>query len=228
MKIAIFSDIHGNLQALERIVEDIKNQNIDKIICLGDIIGIGPNPKECLEIIMNNEIEMVLGNHELYYLYGTKIDSKIEEGEINHHNWIKEQLNEKYYNYLEQQPSKIEFNNMLFEHFLIDDNKKDLYPFYSFDILKKQKLKNNVSNSKYNRIFIGHEHKPFETDKIICVGTSGCTKDNKTSYIIIDTNNNYVHKRYLNYDREKFIETLKNKQYPDKGIISKIFFGIEI
>lgn len=117
MKIAIFSNIHGNLQALEKIIEDIKKQNIDKIICLGDVIGIGPNPKECLEVIMNNKIQMILGNHELYYLYGTKIDSKMEKGEIDHHNWIKEQLNEKYYNYLNKQPLKIEFNDMLFEHF---------------------------------------------------------------------------------------------------------------
>lgn len=224
MKIAIFSDIHGNLQALEKMIEDIKKQNIDKIICLGDVIGICPNPKECLEVIMNNEIQMILGNHELYYLYGTKIDYKMEKGEIDHHNWIKEQLNEKYYNYLNKQPLKIEFNDMLFEHFLIDNNTTDFYPFYSLDILKKQELKDNISNSKYNRIFIGHEHNPFETNKLICVGTSACTKNNETSYIIIDTNNNHFHKKYLNYDREKFIETLKNKQYPDREIISKIFF----
>lgn len=224
MKVAIFSDIHGNLQALEKIIEDIKKQNIDKIICLGDVIGIGPNPRECLEAVINNEIEMILGNHELYYLYGTKI----EEDEINHHNWIKEQLNEECYKYLKQQPLKIEFNNMLFEHFFIDENRMSFYPFYDLNILKNQELIENMCNSNYEKIFIGHEHKPLEVNNLICTGSSGCTKDNITNYIIIDTNNNYYEKKYLNYDRNKFVEILKSKQYPDREIISKIFFGIEI
>ena len=54
MRIAIFSDIHGNREALTSIIEDINNQNINEIICLGDTIGIGPNPKECMDIIIDN------------------------------------------------------------------------------------------------------------------------------------------------------------------------------
>ncbi|MBR3661555.1 MAG: metallophosphoesterase family protein [Bacilli bacterium] len=59
MRIAIFSDIHGNKEALTAIIEDIKKENIDEVICLGDTIGIGPNPKECLDLIINNNIKMV-------------------------------------------------------------------------------------------------------------------------------------------------------------------------
>ena len=68
MKIAIFSDIHGNLQALESIITDIKKNNYDEVICLGDVIAMGPNPKECLDLIICNNYKMLLGNHELYYL----------------------------------------------------------------------------------------------------------------------------------------------------------------
>ena len=46
----------------------MENEKINEIICLGDTIGIGPNPKECMDLIINNDIKMVLGNHELYYL----------------------------------------------------------------------------------------------------------------------------------------------------------------
>ena len=63
-RIAVFSDIHGNREALTSILNDIKKENIDKIIYLGDVIGIGPKPKECLEIILNSNIETVTGNHE--------------------------------------------------------------------------------------------------------------------------------------------------------------------
>ena len=65
-KIAIFSDIHGNLQALKTILEDIDRDSFDEVICLGDVVGIGPNPKECLELIIDSNIKMVKGNHEIY------------------------------------------------------------------------------------------------------------------------------------------------------------------
>ena len=68
-KIAVFSDIHGNLQA---ILEDIKKEPIDSIICLGDVIGIGPNSQETLQLIEENKIEMILGNHEIYFLNNFK------------------------------------------------------------------------------------------------------------------------------------------------------------
>lgn len=50
MKIAVFTDIHGNYEALKVIIEDIQKEKINNIICLGDTIGIGPNPKECLDL----------------------------------------------------------------------------------------------------------------------------------------------------------------------------------
>ena len=77
MKVAIFSDIHGNREALISIIKDIKKEGIKKIICLGDTIGIGPNPKECMDIIVDNNIKMVLGNHELYFIKGTQIDDEM-------------------------------------------------------------------------------------------------------------------------------------------------------
>ena len=54
MKIAIISDIHGNLEALDATLKDIAKRKVDKIICLGDIIAKGTHPKECLERIKKN------------------------------------------------------------------------------------------------------------------------------------------------------------------------------
>jgi len=46
---ALISDIHGNLEALEAVLADIEQQDTDEIFCLGDIVGYGPNPRECLD-----------------------------------------------------------------------------------------------------------------------------------------------------------------------------------
>ncbi len=64
MRQAIISDIHSNLEALEAVLRDIDNQNIDHIYCLGDIIGYGPNPNEVTEIIKKRKISSVIGNHD--------------------------------------------------------------------------------------------------------------------------------------------------------------------
>ncbi|MBU1767989.1 MAG: metallophosphatase family protein, partial [Candidatus Omnitrophica bacterium] len=63
MKFAIISDIHSNLEALEAVLSRIRN--VDKIICLGDIVGYGPNPNECIDLIRNQEnLVCIAGNHD--------------------------------------------------------------------------------------------------------------------------------------------------------------------
>ena len=64
MRRALISDIHGNLEALEVVLDDIKSQGITEIFCLGDIIGYGPNPRECIDRVMENCKVTLLGNHD--------------------------------------------------------------------------------------------------------------------------------------------------------------------
>jgi predicted phosphodiesterase len=65
MKLAIISDIHANLEAFERVLEDIQANGISATICLGDSIGYGPQPEEVLERLERYAIPSLLGNHEL-------------------------------------------------------------------------------------------------------------------------------------------------------------------
>ncbi len=61
---AIISDIHGNLEALRAVLADIKTQRADEIVCLGDVVGYGPNPVECVKIIRNVCRWSLCGNHD--------------------------------------------------------------------------------------------------------------------------------------------------------------------
>ncbi len=63
MKRALISDIHSNLEALEAVLADIRQQGIKEVYCLGDIIGYGPNPCECIDLIMECDV-CILGNHD--------------------------------------------------------------------------------------------------------------------------------------------------------------------
>lgn len=66
MKYAIIADIHGNLDALEVVLNDAKEQGCDRYACLGDVVGYGANPKECLDIIRDTGMPTVKGNHDEY------------------------------------------------------------------------------------------------------------------------------------------------------------------
>ncbi len=67
-KIAIISDIHGNLEALKTVLADIKKRNIKIIYCLGDIIGKGSNFHECISLVKENCEVIIKGKNENIYL----------------------------------------------------------------------------------------------------------------------------------------------------------------
>lgn len=66
---ALISDIHGNVDALQIVLADIKERGVKRICCLGDIIGYGPNPCECLDLVMENCEWALMGNHDFAALY---------------------------------------------------------------------------------------------------------------------------------------------------------------
>lgn len=66
MKIAIFSDVHSNLPALEAVLRDIDGQKVDARVCLGDTVGYNASPGECLERVRTVSDTVIQGNHDLY------------------------------------------------------------------------------------------------------------------------------------------------------------------
>lgn len=69
MRTAIISDIHGNLEALQKVLADIDTKNVDRIICLGDIVGYGPNPVECVDLVAERCEWSLIGNHDFGVIY---------------------------------------------------------------------------------------------------------------------------------------------------------------
>ena len=63
-KIAIISDIHANIEALNEVKKDIEKENVDEVICLGDIVGYGPDPDKAIEIIKDFANYIIRGNHD--------------------------------------------------------------------------------------------------------------------------------------------------------------------
>jgi diadenosine tetraphosphatase ApaH/serine/threonine PP2A family protein phosphatase len=86
---ALISDIHGNLDALQTVLGDIDRRGIRRIFCLGDIIGYGPNPCECLDLVMERCEWSLMGNHDFAVLYEpTSFNASAEASCF----WTREQL----------------------------------------------------------------------------------------------------------------------------------------
>ena len=88
MKLAIISDVHGNLEALRAVLDDIQEQKVDQVYCLGDIIGYGPNPCECIDVVMDFSV-CILGNHDHGALFDPEGFSSGAERAIF---WTRQQL----------------------------------------------------------------------------------------------------------------------------------------
>jgi diadenosine tetraphosphatase ApaH/serine/threonine PP2A family protein phosphatase len=65
VRYGVFGDVHGNLEALDAVLKALEKERCDQLVCLGDIIGYGANPKECLDKIRSRDIAVVAGNHDL-------------------------------------------------------------------------------------------------------------------------------------------------------------------
>ncbi len=69
MRTAVISDIHANLEALQAVLDHIDTQNVERIICLGDILGYGPSPVECVDLVAERCEWSLMGNHDFGVLY---------------------------------------------------------------------------------------------------------------------------------------------------------------
>jgi len=162
-QIAIISDIHANLEALEAVLADIKKRLVKDIVCLGDIIGYGPNPRECLQLLMGCKM-VLMGNHEEAVLYyGEDFNPKAREAI----DWTRDQLNrsdrpkeENYdlWNFLGVMEQIIETEDAMFVHASPRDPTKE---YVTPDDTKKGKDKLKEIFAKFPRVcFIGHSHIP--------------------------------------------------------------------
>ena len=91
---AFISDIHSNLEALTAVLEDIDHHGYEEIFCLGDLVGYGPDPVACTDLVQERCRVTLLGNHEEALLKGTQGFNRVALSSIE---WTREQLRPRFY-----------------------------------------------------------------------------------------------------------------------------------
>lgn len=162
MKYAIISDIHGNLEALEAVLEVCRMEKVDQYVCLGDVVGYNANPKECLDIVRAlPELTIVKGNHDEY---ASNHDDEMEG--FNPHAkaavfWTRAQLTDDDLHWLSELPMRLTIKgaNMTIVHATLDS--PDAWG-YIFDV---HNATDNFSYQFTQLCFCGHSHVPVAFSK---------------------------------------------------------------
>ena len=160
MKRAIISDIHGNLTALNAVLADIAEQGVEEIFCLGDVIGYGPNPRECLDKIMAVQL-CILGNHDQAALFDPDGFSSGAEKAIF---WTRKQIekgddpeNVKRWNFLCELPRVHRDGDFMFVH---GSARSPLHEYvFPEDIYNAKKIE-RIFGLIQRYCFQGHTHAP--------------------------------------------------------------------
>jgi len=159
MRLAIISDIHGNYEAFKAVVEDIRNSKVDKIVCLGDVATLGPQPNEVIELLKSLECPCITGNHEsaLFDLQNAA-KYKIAKPVIPVLEWCKTKLSNKQLNFLNSFKSDIVIN-------FTSKNKLLCFhgsPMSNIELISstspEAQMKRHFYNSEFKYFSGGHSH----------------------------------------------------------------------
>lgn len=227
---AIISDIHGNLEALAAVLADIAEQKIKEVYCLGDIIGYGPNPRECIDHVMERAAVTILGNHDQAALFDPEGFNAGAERAIF---WTRHVLetgdpkgNERRWSFLGELPRVRREEQFLFVHGSAR-NPLNEYVFPE-DIYNQRKMERIFALvDKY--CFQGHTHIPgvfteglnflspeeidhrYELNEekvLVNVGSVGQPRDGDPRACYVVLADNTVQYRRVPYDFEKTIDKI--------------------
>jgi predicted phosphodiesterase len=184
MRYAIISDIHGNVEALQAVLADIKKQKIDSIVCLGDIVGYYPDPEKCVELVQKNVDLCVAGNHD--YASIGRIDTRnFTYYAFAAMEWTRANISEATKKYLGSMPLTIEKDGMFFTHSSPSNPEGWAYVFPD-----SEEAVFEAFNSLTFRInFIGHTHWPsimIQSEDRIILHADHSIKLNASNYYLIN------------------------------------------
>ena len=239
MKYGIITDIHNNVTALRAVLERLDQMNCGRIICCGDIIGIGPDPEETVqEMIHVPGLICVRGNHEDYLLEGMPTACPNEEnmsfGEMEHHRWEHSLLSEESVAFLRSLPNRTDFVSeglrISVMHSCLDENGR-----YSKAKMKPTEydLTEMFADVKSDVIIYGHDHTRniCRGDKLyINVGSLGCpSKEHniaRAGVLNIENGTAAIEAVEVEYDAAEVIRRINKLNYPDAETIKKYFYGL--
>ncbi|MGM9972522.1 MAG: metallophosphoesterase family protein [Clostridiaceae bacterium] len=232
MRIACISDVHGNIYALNKVLDSIDENNCDLIICLGDLTGYGPHPNEVVALIRRRKLLCLKGNYD-----ASVVDNDftyIRDTSINSFSlpWTSEELRASHKLYLESLPESLSlvFHNRSF--LFVHGSPSSINEYLSFD---SDAAKQHLHDIKEDVLVCAHTHMPglYEIDNKVLINSGSVGKPKNGSpvatYALIDIEKSGKITGkvvQVEYDHLKTAKDMEMKNFPGK-LISSIKTGVE-
>lgn len=226
MLLAFISDIHANLEALEAVMNDIKKRNVDRIYCLGDLVGYGPDPEETVKKLI--DIPTVAGNYDDGVGYSRSScgcqynpGRETEVGEISI-NWTVQNTSEEVKSHLRSLKHRMEFEvegvNFLLVH---GSPLNELFEYVTPEI-DQERLKKFIEKTTADVIINGHTHLPMvkcvNGKLIMNAGSVGRPKDGdpRSCYLLVEVKKGVLSYEFVRiaYDVKKTCEKIAQVGLP--------------
>jgi predicted phosphodiesterase len=223
MRIALFGDIHANLEALNAVLEDAATQGVTDYVCMGDLVGYNADPSACLDIVRGMNCPTVKGNHDEEASSDHSLDSMnaVAAAALE---WTRLQLSEEQRHWLTRLRMVRQISEFTVVHSTLDQPSSWNYVTNRFDAMA------NFSYQFTKLCFHGHTHVPrvyMKTDRVvelpadsvvvedsakyfINVGSVGQPRDGdwRSCYVIFDVESNLITFRRVEYDIKKTQEKI--------------------
>lgn len=247
MRVAFISDIHGNLEALASVMLDIRGKRVDKIVCLGDVIGYGVNPNECIAMVEAECAYSIIGNHEAA-VFDMLISNDFNDLAKYAIEWTREHLSYKSVNFINSLTMVKEDGEFTSTH----STPYEPHLWYYISSIEDAVFNFNFFNTKF--CLIGHTHvsgiivmdendtevtvlqpvsfnyeRDFGRDAkfIINVGSVGQPRDRnpKACYVIIDTDRKHISFERVPYDVVSYQKKMRIAGMPE-FLIQRVADGV--
>ena len=239
MRYAVIGDIHGNLSALQVVLNDISENGVDCILCVGDIVGYGANPNICVELVREMCDGIVSGNHDCG-VAGTMDMSYFNADARDAVAWTSERLSQGDLDFLADLPMTAQLDDIYVVH------GSPRYPesFSYIQTLYDARLGFSGFDEKVG--FMGHSHVPMifmNTDPVdyfmvsefdlprqrqilINVGSVGQPRDldSRASYVLFDSEKRRVQLRRLEYDLDAAADAIREAGLPETNA-QRLYWG---
>jgi len=232
MRIAIISDIHSNLEALEKALSIIAEKKIEEIVCLGDVVGYGANPNECLSLVRGITSHILLGNHDEAAVNLKNVEDFNPHAQLAAA-WTNKTLTDENKKFIEALPYTLELSGLRFVH------SSPFEPDAWHYIISPEDRSDNFSLFSEPICFFGHSHYPgvygekiedqiVERGKkfLINVGSVGQPRDHdwRLSFGIFDTDAWTYENIRSEYDVKTASEKIRKAGLP-RPLAERILIG---
>jgi len=238
MRYLVLSDVHGNLDALDTVLRDAPADL--PIWCLGDIVGYGPNPNECIERLRSHDLQCIVGNHDWAVMSKVDVEEFNPDAQLSVL-WTQEQLTPANMAYLESLPLSLVHGPFTLVH---GSPREPIWEYILYPPIARL----NFAHFGTPYCFVGHTHVPClfrvwsEGEEQICEmerlpeggpwplgegrliinpGSVGQPRDGdaRASYVILDTEALTIEHHRVAYDIEHTQELMRQASLPQRNIM---------